>query len=213
MKWGKDCAEMSNSTKENSEFQVKNKILNLIICIVDKGSVAAMSGSTAKIYLVLLRHRNVYGKVWVSVDTIRKESGIGSRNTVFRSLSWLVACGLITKKRGPKALNFVNIYNVILDPAVTILSRRKKRYKKKKQTFSKKETPIPKSDTTPLIAESDTQLLSQKVIHKEIGSNIGSIITKTAKNLSLKEKKTKRKEKPKIDAGEKAWKEFFDSAS
>jgi len=195
---------------DEKKGQIKNKILRLMIRLVDEGVIAAMSGSTLKIYFSILRHRNIKGRSWPCIETIQKESGVKNRGAVFKTLSWLIACGLIEKKRGPKALNFVNIYTVLLEPRITIPSSSKKRYSKRKYENFKKERGVPKNGTHSLVPKSGTSLLSQKADHKE-GKVIGSIIKRTTEKLSLKEKKIKKAKKLKIDTGEKAWNETFNT--
>ncbi len=176
---------------------VKNPILNLIIKLVDSGALHVMPGGVFKVLGVLLAHRNPgSGTCWPSIKTIERESGVGRRQ-VFRALSWLYACGLIDKKRGPAKINFVNVYQPILNPHINIPPTLRKRSKmigggchnSTTEGGGRKGQKKARSDTqvTPLLGDtSDTHLLGDKTAPQKDLKYLGSIKKKSKHTISKK---------------------------
>lgn len=107
-------------TNEKKPRGVRNPVLDLIIKLVETGALKTMSGSTCKVLNVLISHRNSEtGTCWPSILTVQRKAGI-SRRQVFRALSWLIAAGIIDRKRGGPGINFVNVYHVNLNPYIII---------------------------------------------------------------------------------------------
>lgn len=149
---------------------VRNPILDFLITLAESGALRTMPGSALKVLTVLLTHRNSkFGTAWPSTKTIQEKAGIG-RSQIFRSIRWLIAAGIIERKRGPASINFVNVYSVNLNPQITIPPtpvRRKKKlsggcHNKTREGISQNTQKIRggvTSDTAPLGIQNETHLL------------------------------------------------------
>ncbi|UQN05348.1 helix-turn-helix domain-containing protein [Deinococcus sp. QL22] len=94
--------------KNDGFFMIDNNV-------VDGGTLAAMSGSTTKIYIALVRFSNS-GKstAWPSYSKLRECAGLGSDSSVKKGIDELVKLGVVSmSSQGNNLKSTANTYKVV----------------------------------------------------------------------------------------------------
>lgn len=88
--------------------------------VVDSGLLALFRPSDLKVYLTIAFYAHYKSRyAFPGVKLIAERSGV-NKNLIGRATDRLVAMGLITKKRAPKAFKFHVFYKLIQDPKITL---------------------------------------------------------------------------------------------
>jgi predicted transcriptional regulator len=181
--------------------------------VIDSWLWSRMKQSEKSVYLVLCRFANPdSGLAYPSLETIAELTG-SAKDTICKATKQLVIYGLITKKRASSNFNFRMIYRVIKEPEINkhIIPWKKDKCKPKKDKKTGKFMLSPCSkdlDISPSSKDLDISPSSkeQKKIKEELRR-----LTITSMSHNLTKGKNQKKQRPKIDTGEKGWSKQIDA--
>lgn len=98
---------MSDFLAEVASFKPETGWFHVFRSLVESGALAAMDGSTIKVYLVIKTHTNVESGIAgpLGQDVIAKKAGVHP-SSVKRSIAQLEALGYLSKSRRGKACEY-----------------------------------------------------------------------------------------------------------
>ena len=161
----------------------------LALCsIVDSSLLTKLSGSAAKVLIVLVRHTNSNGFAFPSLKTIAKESGV-SKCSAERGVAELKKLGLKTKKM-PR-MKWTNKYFVqefLNSPLVSSMSKEEK-------VSSVITSDVRGKDKEPKIRAKKSPLCSNLLPSSVLNSDVSSVLTSESRRYEDIEDKKERKKK------------------